>query len=300
MKRSLSGYLNAIASGALYGALPVITLFISRIGSVPSTFIVMVRMLLGVLLLLPFALARLKYCALTKKFVQQVFVASLLMTATSILLYTAYQHIPSGVAIALHYTYPLLVMYVNVIFFSVRVDKRVVLAMLLSICGVVLLCDLGVLGGHALSGIAISLLSACTFSGYLLWLDRRKVSGGDSLVFTTLLSGFETLLYGVFNLAVGSFFVPVNSRIAALVCLGGLVSVLAILTQILAVRQAGSVIAAILSTLEPIVCALGSALVLREAVSIRTVIGTALVLTAVILVTLQGRSAEAAKETAKS
>ncbi|MBQ5535846.1 MAG: hypothetical protein IIU01_03730, partial [Oscillospiraceae bacterium] len=62
--------------------------------------------------------------------------------------------------------------------------------------------------------------------------------------------------------------------------LGGLISVLAILTQILAVRQAGSVVTSILSTLEPIVCAIGSALVLA----------------AVILVTLQDRGKAAAKE----
>jgi len=59
LKRSFSGYLNAIASGAFYGAIPVVTLFISRSGSIPSTFSVMVRMLIGALLLLPFALPRL-------------------------------------------------------------------------------------------------------------------------------------------------------------------------------------------------------------------------------------------------
>lgn len=296
MKRSFSGYLNAIASGAFYGAIPVVTLFISRSGSIPSTFSVMVRMLIGALLLLPFALPRLKKSRLTGKFVRQIFLASVLMTVTSILLYTAYQRIPSGVAIALHYTYPLIVMCLNVLLFGVRVDRRVVLAMLLSIGGVVLLCDLSVLGERAISGIMISLISACTFSTYLLFLDRQKMSGGDSLVFTTLLSIFETLLYGVFNLAAGCFFVPVNAYIVSVIGLGGLISVLAILTQILAVRQAGSVVTSILSTLEPIVCAIGSALVLREAISARTVLGTALVLAAVILVTLQGRGKAAAKE----
>ena len=97
-------------------------------------------------------------------------------------------------------------------------------------------------------------------------------------------------------MAADCFFVPVNAYIVSVIGLGGLISVLAILTQILAVRQAGSVVTSILSTLEPIVCAIGSALVLREAISARTVLGTALVLAAVILVTLQGRGKAAAKE----
>lgn len=296
MKRSFGGYLNAIASGAFYGAIPVVTLFISRRGSIPSSFSVMVRMFIGALLLLPLALPRLKKSEMTGRFVGQVFVASVLMTTTSILLYKAYHRIPSGVVIALHFTYPLMVMCLNVLLFRELVGRRAVLGMLLSFGGVVLLCDLHVLGEHAASGVALSLVSACTFSAYLLWLDRQKVSGGDPLVFTTLLIIFETLLYGVYNLASGCFFVPVNAYIVSVIGLGGLISVLAFLTQIIAVRRAGSVVTSILSMLEPVVCAIGSALVLHEAISTRTVLGTVLVLAAVILVTLRSRQKATEKE----
>lgn len=287
--------MNAIASGAFYGAIPVVTLFISRSGRIPSTFSVMVRMLIATMLLLPVALPRWKKAALSRGFVFRVFVASALMTATCILLYTAYRYIPAGVSGALHYTYPLLVMCLNVALFHLRVDRRVILAMVLSVLGVALLCDRAVLGAEALPGVGAALLSALVFSGYLIWVERQKLGGGDSLLFTTLLSLFETALFAVFNLCSGQFFVSVDAHILGVLALGSVFSVLAISTQMLAVRQAGSVITSILSTLEPIVCALGSALVLREAISARTVLGTALVLAAVILVTLQGSRQTAEK-----
>ena len=66
----------------------------------------------------------------------------------------------------------------------------------------------------------------------------------------------------------------------------GFVGIGAILTQILAIKYVGSVRTSILGTLEPIVCTIGSALVLRDAISFRTILGGILVLAAVIIVTL--------------
>lgn len=65
----------------------------------------------------------------------------------------------------------------------------------------------------------------------------------------------------------------------------GLVGALAVATQLMAVKQIGAMYTSVLGTLELVVCCLGSAIVLKEKFRVESIVGTGLILIAVILVT---------------
>ena len=90
----------------------------------------------------------------------------------------------------------------------------------------------------------------------------------------------------IYNLISDQLDIKFSAKVAVILLLVGFVGIGAILTQILAIKYVGSVRTSILGTLEPIVCTIGSALVLHDAISFRTILGGVLVLVAVILVTL--------------
>ena len=75
--RQFGGYLLAIASGAFYGIISVIILFIARFGEVPSLFCMMVRMFFAGVLLLPFALPRLRKHRITPQFLRRMLLAGI-------------------------------------------------------------------------------------------------------------------------------------------------------------------------------------------------------------------------------
>ena len=100
------------------------------------------------------------------------------------------------------------------------------------------------------------------------------------------MSLFDTGDMFIYNLISDQLDIKFSAKVAVILLLVGFVGIGAILTQILAIKYVGSVRTSILGTLEPIVCTIGSALVLHDAISFRTILGGVLVLVAVILVTL--------------
>ena len=290
--KQLGGYLLAIASGALYGIISVIILFVSRFGAVPSLFSMMVRMFLAGVFLLPFSISRLRAHRPTPQFLRRMLPAGVFLTGASILIYTALDTIPASIGIALHYTYPLVVMVLSVLLFRTRVSAPAVAALGMSLAGVILLCDNDVLPANAGMSVCIALLSAVSFGAYYLWVERKKLGEMDAVLFTMLLSFLDSFLLALYNGATGKLFVPVNAKVVGILAAAGLFAMLAVLTQTMAIRRIGSVMTSILGTLQPIVCTLGSALVLREPVSVRSLCGSALVLGAVVIVTLGGKKKE--------
>ena len=290
--RQLSGYLLAIASGAFYGVISVIILFISRFGAVPSLFSMMVRMFLAGVFLLPFSVSRLRAHRPTPQFLLRMLPAGVFLTSASILIYTALDTIPASIGIALHYTYPLVVMVLSVLLFHTRVTLQSVAALGMSLAGVILLCDNDVLPPNAGVSVCIALLSAVAFGAYYLWVERKKLGEMDAVLFTMLLSFLDSFLLALYNGAAGKLLISVNAGVLGILAAAGFFAMLAVLTQTMAIKRIGSVMTSILGTLQPIVCTLGSALVLREPVSVRSLFGSALVLGAVVMVTLGGKKKE--------
>lgn len=282
----LAGYSNAIASGALYGLIPVVVLGATKAGNLPGTFCVMFRVLFAMLTLLPFAIVRWKKHPLDSRQVLLITVAALFNGMTTILLYEAFAYIPSSIGIALHFTYPLVTMCLCVCFFHAKVNVPTVLAMLLSLCGIVVLCDNSVMPAGAGKGIVLALLSSLTFSIYFVWTERRYLAEIDPVIFTTVLTAYSSLLIGVYNFATGRLNVDVTPKVWVLFIAAGVIACLAIVTQVQAVKYVGSVLTTILGTLEPIVCTIGSAVALKEAISFRTALGSVMVIIAVIVATL--------------
>lgn len=285
-KNKFAGYSNAIASGALYGLIPIVVLGATKSGNLPGTFCAMFRVLFAMLTLLPFAAVRWKKNPLNREQMLLIAVAALFNGMTTILLYEAFAYIPSSIGIALHFTYPLVTMCLCVCFFHAKVNVPTVLAMLLSLCGIVVLCDNSVMSAGAGKGIVLALLSSLTFSIYFVWTERRHLAEIDSVVFTTILTTYSSLLIGIYNFTTGKLNVSVSSKTWVLFIIAGVIACVAIVTQVQAVKHVGSVLTTILGTLEPIVCTIGSAVALKETISLRTVLGSVMVIVAVIVATL--------------
>ena len=287
MKASAKGYVSALLSGALFGVIPILILNISRNGSVSNSFCIMARSFIAGVALLPVAFSRIKKHPLAKKELWNIVFSALAMASTSILLFTSYQYIPSGVGVTLHYTYPMVVLVLSAIIFHAHIGKKTVMAMLVSLVGIVLLCDASAMEGNALVGVLLALCSSLTFATYLLWNERRGLAMLDSIVFVSFMSLFDTGYLFMYNLVSDQLTIKASAEVTLILLLVGFTGMGAILTQILAIKYVGSVHTSILGTLEPIVCTIGSSLVLHDAINFRTVLGGILVLAAVIIITLK-------------
>ena len=290
--KKILGALCALISGTFYCIIPLVLLNVSRSGAVPGTLCTMYRQLSGGVVLIPFAVWRIRRLKLSPKQLWRLMWVALFSGFITLTLYEAFGRLPSGIAITLHYLYPFFTLLLSVVFLRQKPPRGSVLAIALAFAGVVLLCDLSLMPEHPLAGILLAVLSGFLCAVWMMLVDKMHLGETDKIVYTCsnmLGSGITMLLYNVIRQQMSASFTP--GQWGSLLLSGALALFgVTFLTQ--GIRYAGSVIASVLSTMEPIVCTLGSALVLGDPVTGRMLCGTALVLCAVVFITLRSGQRE--------
>lgn len=292
MSGKIKGNVAAISCGFFYGVIPLIMLGVSREGTVPGTVCSMYRLFFAGMFTLPAALFDLKKRSISWKAFRNIVFIGIASGITALLLYEAFARIPSGIGIAVHYVYPLTTLLFAVVIFREKVSRMALPAAVLVLIGVALLCDTSVLPSKPVPGLLLAFVSAIGCSIYYMLLEHLDIENCSRLVLTSFmnLSGSFCLL--LYNVTTGTFTAVFTMSQWGLLALAGAIMVAAVLCVAAAVKNVGTVTTTVLGTLEPIVCTLGSAFILKDPVSLRTMFGTVFIITAVVLVTLfQGKKA---------
>lgn len=297
MSEKKKGFIASIASGLLYGIIPLIILDSSRKSAASSSFILMIRMAVAAAILLPFSVKDMKRKVFGRTEIIGTFVASALLTVTSILIYSAYAYIPSGVGISIHYTYPIICTVVGVIFFKEKPGFKVIAALLISVAGTVLLSDISGLGSGAGIGVLLAALSSLTFSCYLIWVERKDLGRIRAVPFTQMLSFFSAVILFLYNAVTHDLNAEMAGEYVLPFISVGVVAALAILLQAYSIKIIGAVYVSIFGTLEPIVCAVCGVLFLGEHLTLKNAIGIALVVAAVIMISAADSQEKSAQTT---
>ena len=128
---------------------------------------------------------------------------SLLLSSTLLLLFSAYGGVGTGLATALHFTYPAAVLVLACLVFRVPLSLLDVLCVALAAGGVALLASPSGSGGEA-AGIAMAAGSGLTYALYIVLLARSELRRAPVFAATLWLSLFASLETGAFALASGT------------------------------------------------------------------------------------------------
>lgn len=202
----------------------------------------------------------------------------------------ALQRIPASLAALLLYSYP---MFVALLAWAVshrRPTKQELGAMGLALVGVILTVSPreGVGRPDAL-GLALVMTSAVWYAGYIT-VSHRLITRTGSLVSTTWIALGAFVSFALAGSVTGS--VPGQLSVDRAWIMLGMVlisTILPILTFLAGLALVGPTPAALLSTLEPVFTTLLAAAFLGETLGGRQVAGGALVLAAVVLLSLHSR-----------
>lgn len=286
MNKILKGYLLTITAGILYGFIPAAArlAYAQGINSMSLTFYrnFIAMLILGVVLKIrgePLAIAD---RADRKKV---VILGLLCTTVTPLLLFFAYSYIPSGTASTFHFTYPALTILGTALFMHKKIHRSHVVCVLLCTAGLLLFYDptakLNLLGAGA------ALLSGITFAAYIILLDHYALTSISTQKRTFYMAGVATVVLLLVSLITGNFMLPLNLR-AVGACL--LVALLSTVFATVLFQKGTALIggprAAILSTFEPITSVIVGILVFHDPFSVRTILGSVLVIAAAILIAL--------------
>lgn len=208
-------------------------------------------------------------------------------TATSLLLYYSYARISSGLSTTLHYVYPIVVALLLAIFCHEKLTLRKGMALGMAVCGIVLISGIES-DSMDFIGVAAAVASGCCWGFYIVYMDKSGIAAQDSYVMSFYLALISVPECGLAALLTHSC-QPLAFPKGWLYLLA-----VAIISRLLAgplfqkgISGTGSMIAGVLSTLEPITAMLLSLALTGERLTLGKWMGAVLVLGGACLIALQ-------------
>lgn len=221
-----------------------------------------------------------------KEMLKLSFYGAIFYGSCSILYFLATEHIGSGVAMVIFFTYPAIVMLINSIFYRLKVTKIYYIALLVIFVGMICLVNGGPLSFNFI-GIALAFLAALL---YALYLIISKNSPLPPLLATFLITFGAMLICLVSALASGNFLIPTTFAIwFNILGIGIICTALPIVFLLKGLKHISSLQAAILSVLEPVFVLIFGITLLGEQINLIQALGVTILLIGALLTLLRSR-----------
>ena len=289
--KNIKGYTFVIISAIIFGCMPLGAKYIYAEG-VNSLSLVFLRNCLALPVLA--LLARKQTGSLHIKKADLLKISSLAVMggcATPILLYSSYHYLASGTATIFHFIYPVLVVLGSILFLREKGNKPVFLCVILCTLGIILFYNPE--AGIHLGGSLLAIASGATYAAYIMLLSIFKHDKISGFKLSFYMSAVGSVILFIVCIVSGQLTLPVTftSWLISIV-FSLMLSVGAVVLFQQGTRYIGGQRAAILSTLEPITSVLVGVLAFSEMITTRTILGSALVIIASILIAVFDRRQE--------
>lgn len=202
---------------------------------------------------------------------------------TAFFLMWSYHYMPTGVATAIHFFYPVVVAILMMIFYKERLSMEVRAGIVLAICGVYLLSWTP--GEVKWLGLFFVLMSTVTYGCYITALNRPVLKAMNPDVLTCYVLLFTAVFYLIVALPQGKLeFVTRPRFLLDMTQLAILSTIVSARLLVAAVKLIGSVPSSVLGTLEPITAIVVGVIYFREQLTYVNYIGLFIVIGAVLVV----------------
>ena len=279
----LKGILFAALSAATFGLIPLYANQAILDGVNNETILVYRYGIAGVLYAI-YLLFRGTNMRLSRGELQEVTIAGVGgYGITAFFLMWSYHYMPTGVATAIHFFYPVVVALLMAIFYKERLPLAVRAGIGLAICGVYLLSWTP--GEVKWMGLFFVLMSTLTYGCYITALNRPVLKRINPDVLTCYVLLFTALFYLIVAVARGKMEIITRPRF--LMDMGQLAVLSTIVSArllVAAVKLIGSVTSSVLGTLEPITAIVVGVLYFNEQLTYVNYLGLLVVLVAVLVV----------------
>lgn len=286
-KYKTKGFLNGIISAISYGTNPLFALPLYKMGLQVGS-VLFYRYFFAVLIYGAWLkLVKKADLSLTKKQFACLLLLAVIFAFSSIMLYTSFQYINSGIACTLLFIYPGIVALLSTVFFKEKLSATTAFSLLITLSGILFL-NFGTQGRLNPIGFSCVLISAFLYAAYMVLVKHLKAIKHlkyDKISFYVMLCAlgiFALLLKGGFNLQ------PITDwrMLACAVAMSVFPTIISLETTNVAIRLIGSTTTAILGALEPLTAIFFGLVLFNENISFLSACGIVLVLSGVIMIIL--------------
>lgn len=204
-------------------------------------------------------------------------------TLTALTLYWSYNYISVGMSTTIHYIYPVLVTAACITIYKEKIGKEKIIALILSTIGIMMFFE----GNFSIAGVMLALFSGVSYATYILFIDKSglnvmypfKIS-----LYTAIFSSIYLFLAGIIS---GNLVFSMTGKgwfFTFLVAF--FVSFLANTFIPIGVKYVGPTVTSIVGMFEPISSVILGILILKEPITIKSVLACILILAGVLIVTI--------------
>ena len=257
-------------SAIAYGLVPLFTVYLMD-ASFDAISIGFFRFFLMGLYTFVVALLTRSSFKMDKSMWPSLLLAAIGQCATILLLNVSYEMIPVGNATSLHFMYPIFVSLILYYYYRNQFSKRQVIALCLSVVGIVCFMDISNMGN--LLGMLLALCSGFTYAMYMVLLEKHHLTQLSSSVLTTYLCLIESVVLFVLGLTQNSFSISFDANIVFyLIILVGFTLIGQLFLQ-KGTHYIGAAMASLFCLFEPLTSLISGWIFLGEPVRIMSIIG---------------------------
>lgn len=211
-----------------------------------------------------------------------------------ILLYVSYTYIDSGMATTLHFTYPIAIMLIMVIFCKTRLNIKQI------ICAVICVVSMALLytpnGQISVLGILLAVGSGIVYAVYIVLLGKSTVKELHSFILAFWISLMSAVEIGLIAMFSGNLVFGLDAvGWAAEAGLALFATVFALVLFQKGVFLCGEVKASLFSTFEPLTGIVIGVIIFHEVLSLKEIIGMIGILTVAVLLVIPAKRTQYVK-----
>ncbi len=285
LRKESLGIFFVILSAVLFGTMPLLARIAYANGSNPFT-VAFGRFLFGSIGLgLLTAILPGQSPRISKDLFLAILHLSVPYALVPILLYASYTCIDSGMATALHFTYPIAVMLIMAIFRKARLEPIQIVCTVLCVGGIALLNVSD--GPVSVQGVLMAVGSGIFYAIYIVLLGKSPAKSLPPLVLSFWVSLLSAIEIGLISFCTDNLVFDLKPvGWAAEIVLALFATVLGLVLFQQGVLHCGEVKASLFSTFEPLTGILIGAVVFHEALTPHILLGMAGILAAAVLLVL--------------
>lgn len=277
----LAGYLLVIVAATGFGAMPIFARFAYAEGVDLSAMLFLRFAIAAALMTLLMFVCRLRWPR-GRDLWLLIGMGALGYVGQAYCFFAALRHATAGLTTLLLYLYPAIVTVLAAVLARRRLSGKRLAAVLAALAGAAIAVGDSI-GGSPL-GITLGVGAALIYSVYIL-VGARVTDSAGAIPGATVVMLAAAFVYGGVALAQGVALPQTGTGWAAVTAIALLSTAAAIAAFLAAMRRLGAADAATLSTLEPVITIVLAALFLGESIGLRQLLGGAVILAAVLVLT---------------
>ncbi|MCC8094795.1 MAG: DMT family transporter [Tannerellaceae bacterium] len=282
----LKGFLYALLTSVTFGLIPLFTLPLMAKG-IGYDSILFYRFTMAALVLVIIMFFKKESFQVKRGEIPFLILLGIFYTISALFLFWGYTVMSAGIATTLHFTYPVFVTLLMVLFFREKASATTNLAILAAIDGVASLSIDSSDTQISLTGILLVLLSAVGYALYIVTVNKsqlRTMSGRKLTLYAFMVSAALFLIKAGFHEGIQSL--PDQASLLNVLLLAILPTVVSNIALIQAVRYLGGTLTSIMGAMEPVTAVCVGVVMFNEPLTFNLIVGILLIIGAVLLIIL--------------